>query len=111
MSNRVRTVLEMRKQQNLGAAQVGEIYDALIKGGYHFQTKDEEVARQSLRNSLAKNTVTFHKLPGGRFGLLSWYPNAKSPKSNTTATTVTGDFEPQPETDTGADEPAPVNPQ
>jgi hypothetical protein len=101
----------MRRQQDLGAAQVAEIYEALIKGGYQFQAKNDEVARQSLRNSLAKNTVTFHKLPNGRFGLLSWYPNAKAPKAGTTTTTVTGDFEPVAETDTGTDEPAPVVPE
>jgi hypothetical protein len=111
LASAVRTILEMRRQQDLGAAQVAEIYEALIKGGYQFQAKNDEVARQSLRNSLAKNTVTFHKLPNGRFGLLSWYPNAKAPKAGTTTTTVTGDFEPVAETDTGTDEPAPVVPE
>ena len=111
LASAVRTVLEMRKQQNLGAAQVGEIYDALIRAAIIFRqrTRRSRVSRCGTHSS--KNTVTFHKLPGGRFGLLSWYPNAKSPKSNTTATTVTGDFEPEAETDTGADEPAPVIPQ
>jgi len=109
LASAVRVILEMRKSQ--GAAQVAEIYDALIKGGYQFQTKNDEVARQSLRNSLAKNTVTFHKLPNGRFGLLSWYPNAKAPKPSATATTVTGDLEPVAETDTGAEEAAPVVPE
>ena len=67
----------MRRQQNLGAASNGEIYSALVAGGYQFNTKSEDVAHASLRNSLAKNTVTFHKLPNGRFGLLSWYPKAQ----------------------------------
>ena len=78
LASAVRTILEMRKQQNLGAATNNEIYDALIQGGYTFNTKTDDVARASLRNSLSKNTVTFHKLPNGRFGMLSWYPNAKS---------------------------------
>jgi hypothetical protein len=70
-----------RRQQNLGAATVNEIFDALTAGGYTFNTKTDDVGRASLRNSLSKNTVTFHKLPNGRFGMLSWYPNAKPTKA------------------------------
>ena len=81
LASAVRTVLEMRKQQNMGAATVNEIFDALTAGGYTFNTKNDDVARASLRNSLAKNTVTFHKLPNSRFGMLSWYPNAKPAKA------------------------------
>jgi len=81
----VRTILEMRRAQNLGAASVNEIYDALIAGGYQFQTRTEDVARNSLRNSLSKNTVTFHKLPNSRFGLLSWYPKAQKSSDGTSA--------------------------
>jgi len=97
LASAVRTILEMRKQQNLGAATVNEIHESLVAGGYQFQTKTEDVARASLRNSLSKNTVTFHKLPNGRFGLLSWYPNAKTPKSSAsssgTAEADLGEFE------------------
>lgn len=77
LASAVRTVLEIRRAQNLGAASVNEIFDALQAGGYQFNTKSDEVAKNSLRNSLAKNTVTFHKLPNGRFGMLSWYPKAQ----------------------------------
>jgi hypothetical protein len=83
LATAVRTILDMRKQQNLGAATINEIFDALTKGGYTFNTKTDDVGRASLRNSLSKNTVTFHKLPNGRFGLLSWYPNAKPTKAAT----------------------------
>ena len=82
LATAVRTILEMRKQQNLGAATVKEIFEALTAGGYTFNTKSDDVAHASLRNSLSKNTVTFHKLPNGRFGMLSWYPNAKPAKSS-----------------------------
>ena len=81
LASAVRTILEMRKAQDLGAATVNEIHEALVAGGYQFQTKSDEVARQSLRNSLSKNTTTFHKLPNSRFGMLSWYPNAKPAKT------------------------------
>lgn len=94
LASAVRTILEMRKQQNLGAATNNEIYDSLITGGFQFQTKSEDVARASLRNSLSKNTTTFHKLPNSRFGLLSWYPNAKPAKAaGGGAAEDLGDFE------------------
>jgi hypothetical protein len=104
LATAVRVILEMRK--DLGAAQVGEIYEALKKGGYQFQTKNEEVARQSLRNSLAKNTVTFHKLPNGRFGLLSWYPNAKPARPVQFAGGGAIPDTPEEEIETAAEEPA-----
>ncbi|MGJ5134907.1 hypothetical protein [Bradyrhizobium oligotrophicum] len=77
LASAVRTILEMRKQRGLGAATNNEIYDALTAGGYEFDTRSEDIARKSLRNSLAKNTALFHKLPNGQFGLLSWYPNVR----------------------------------
>jgi hypothetical protein len=82
LASAVRTILEMRRQQDLGAATNNEIYDALVAGGYQFNTKSEDVARNSLRNSLSKNTTTFHKLPNGRFGMLSWYPSAKPARAS-----------------------------
>lgn len=72
-----REYLEMRKAGNLGPASPREIYDALVQGGFQFETKSEQVALVSLRNNLRKNSRTFHKLPNGQYGLLSWYPNAK----------------------------------
>jgi len=80
LAGSVRTILEMRRAQNLGAATNREIFDALTAGGYEFDTKNDDIAQKSLRNSLAKNTALFHKLPNGQFGLLSWYPNVKKPK-------------------------------
>ncbi len=94
LASAVRTILEMRKQRGLGAAQNNEIYDALKAGGYEFDTKSEDIARKSLRNSLAKNTALFHKLPNGQFGLLSWYPNVKKPKANNQPVEEEDDDEP-----------------
>jgi hypothetical protein len=82
LAGSVRTILEMRRAQNLGAATNREIFDSLTAGGYEFDTKNDDVAQKSLRNSLAKNTALFHKLPNGQFGLLSWYPNVKKPKAS-----------------------------
>lgn len=72
----VREVLEMRKAANLGAAAVGEVYGALVDGGFNFQTANEENAKRNLRISLAKNTNVFHRLPNGKWGLSDWYPVA-----------------------------------
>jgi hypothetical protein len=77
-----REYLEMRKAAGLGPASPREIYDALIQGGYQFETKNEQVALVSLRSNLRKNSRMFHKLPNGQYGLLSWYPNAKPAKAS-----------------------------
>ncbi len=69
--------LQMRKRSNLGAAKVREIYDALIEGGYQFNTKKEDIALVSLRNALSKNTAKFVKLPNGTYGLVEWYDKNK----------------------------------
>jgi hypothetical protein len=81
LASAVRTILEMRNQRNRGAASINEIYDALNAGGFQFNTKSDLVSKNSLRNSLAKNTIAFHKLPNGHFGLLSWYPKVQKSAS------------------------------
>ena len=73
----IRVILEMRRAASNGPATVREIYDTLVLGGFKFETKDEVNAVRGLRQSLTKNSGTFHKLPGGSYGLLEWYPNAK----------------------------------
>src|SRR5438067_1396152 len=69
----VRTILERRGVANLGAASVDAIFAAMRAGGYQFNAKNDTTAKTALATSLAKNTVTFHKLPNGDFGLLEWY--------------------------------------
>jgi hypothetical protein len=82
LATAVRKILEKRSHAGLGAASVSEIYDAMVKGGYRFDAKSAANAKRSLRISLTKNSVTFHKLPNGNYGLLEWYPNAKETKPN-----------------------------
>jgi len=65
--------LEMKKASGLGSASVNEIYAALKSGGYAFDTKNEEYAKNGLRISLRKNKSIFHQLPGGDYGLCVWY--------------------------------------
>jgi hypothetical protein len=105
LATAVRTILEMRKAQNLGAATVKEIFEALTAGGYTFNTKSDDVAHASLRNSLSKNTTTFHKLPNGRFGMLSWYPNARPARAaSSNGGTTDADDITEPETETATEE-------
>jgi hypothetical protein len=81
----VREFLEMRKLQRLGPATPREIYNAITAGGYRFEAKEEHTALVGLRSLLRKRTAFFHKLPNGTYGLTSWYPDAKKPKSATAA--------------------------
>jgi len=78
LATAVREVLERRKRGGLSAATVNEIFEALTDGGYHFNTKNVENAKRGLYQSLTKNSTTFHRLPNGSYGLLEWYPGAKS---------------------------------
>lgn len=81
LARSVRQVLELRKRSGMDPpATAREIYEALLSGGYHFETKNEANALRSLRISLTKNVAVFHKLPNGKFGLVSWYPKVKASK-------------------------------
>jgi hypothetical protein len=77
LATAVRSFLEGR--EHIGPATVDEIYDALIKGGFQFEGKGKDNQKRGLRISLTKNSVTFHKVPNGSYGLLTWYPNANKP--------------------------------
>jgi hypothetical protein len=77
LNTAAREYLEMRRSANLGPATPREVYEALVKGGYAPETKDETNAIISVRATLRKNSSVFHRLPNGTYGLLSWYPNAK----------------------------------
>jgi hypothetical protein len=72
-----REFLEMRKMAGLGPATPREIYEALVKGGYTFESKDDTTALIGVRATIRKNSSIFHRLPNGTYGLLSWYPNAR----------------------------------
>src|SRR5437016_5969573 len=68
----IRSILEKRHQANLGAASVNEIYDAMIAGGYAFQTANDAHAKRGIYSVVGDSQ--FHRLPGGRVGLAAWYP-------------------------------------
>lgn len=80
LSTVVRWILEDRQAADIGPASVSEIYNAMVEGGYRFESDNEENAKRGLRISLTKNSAIFHKLPRGEYGLREWYPAAKDPK-------------------------------
>jgi hypothetical protein len=96
----VRDILNARKAQNLGAASINEIYDAMTAGGYKFDTASVENAKRVLRISLTKNSAVFHKLPNGDYGLREWYPNLKESKPKATNGDAGSEPEAQPADDT-----------
>ena len=69
----VRQYLEKRKAAGLGAATDREIHLGIVSGGYDFGTPSPDLALKNLRISLAKNTATFVRVPGGSWGLHEWY--------------------------------------
>lgn len=75
-STACRLVLERRKALNLGPATVEELFATLKEGGYAYEARDESMAMKSIYNMLTQNTSIFHRLPTGKFGLATWYPNA-----------------------------------
>ncbi len=77
-----REYLEMRKAADLGPATPRDIYAALHKGGFAFDTKNEGNAITGVRNTLRKASQIFHRLPNGEYGLLKWYPNAKAQRQD-----------------------------
>lgn len=78
----MRAYLDMRGPTR-GPATVNEIFDALKLGGFQFDTKSDDNAKRIIRITLTRNTLVFHKLPNGSYGLLAWYPNVKASKVKT----------------------------
>jgi len=75
----VREYLDMKGN----ACTAKEILDALQQGGFNFVPLEwqEKSRLRNLSISIAKNTSSFHRLPNGTFGLLSWYPDIQKKKS------------------------------
>jgi len=77
MAGAARQYFEMRKASGLGASSISEIFQALKKGGFRFDAKNDDYSKNALRIALRKNSVTFHRLPNADFGLLEWYERPK----------------------------------
>jgi len=85
LTTAAREYLEMRKSGGLGPCSPREIFEALRKGGFAFDTKNENNAITGVRNTMRKNSSIFHRLPNGEYGLLAWYPRAKAPRAQADA--------------------------
>lgn len=77
LSSCVRQVLQMRKEANLGPADIEEIYKVMAKGGYPFGAKDQDNAIRGLGVSISKNSALFARLPNAKIGLVEWYPSMR----------------------------------
>lgn len=69
------TAVQLYLERDKQAHSAEDILRALEQGGFDFRALDwgESDRVRILAISLAKNNVTFHKLPNNTFGLRSWY--------------------------------------
>lgn len=81
LSTAMREFLTMRRAKGDGPAAPREIFEALKQGGYKYEAKTDEIALVSIRAMLRKNTPTFTKVGGGRYGLTAWYPEMRRPRT------------------------------
>jgi hypothetical protein len=83
-----REYLELRGR----AVPVEEILQALAKGGFDFEAQKwtEETRLRNLAISLSKNSVIFHKLPNGTYGLVKFYPDVQAEKKQRKTGTANG---------------------
>lgn len=70
-STAARAFLELRGER-LGAATIDEIHEALKRGGYLFDARDDNAAKAALRIALGKD-VQVLRLPNGAYGIAAWY--------------------------------------
>jgi hypothetical protein len=73
-----REYLEMRGR----AVPPEEIVEALTRGGFDFDAQEWKKADRvrNLAISLSKNSVIFHRLPNGTYGLVKFYPDVQAEK-------------------------------
>lgn len=91
LATAVRFILQMRKEADLGPAEIKEIYKRLKEGGYQFDAKDDENAVRGLQVSISKNTALFARLPSGLVGLTEWYGNGKPAKKKKKGAAISGE--------------------
>ena len=65
------------------SAGVDEIFDALCRGGFAFEGKDEGIKKRNLMISLGKNPA-FKKIANGTYGLSSKYRQTRKKENNQT---------------------------
>ena len=60
-----------------------EIADALERGSFDYKAQgwtNKETRVRNLAISMGKNSLVFHRLPNGFYGLVKWYPDLKKKK-------------------------------
>jgi hypothetical protein len=82
LSTCVREFLEMRTTLPVREATLDDIFSALKEGGYDLKASGdkEEDQKRGVAIAIGKNSQTFHRLPTGDYGLISWYPNIRERK-------------------------------
>ncbi len=103
LATAVQEVLDRRKMSGQGSATVNDIYDMLVRGGFHFATKNAENAKRNLYQNLGKNSK-FHKLPNGTYGLTEWYPNVRKGRDGQPADDTNGKIDAKVEAEASQDE-------
>jgi hypothetical protein len=93
LTTAAREYLTMRKAANLGPTSVRDIYENLKKGGYPFETEDDNNAMTGIRQVLRKNSGIFHRLPNGEWGLTGWYERIKESRKQAKTSAVEDDDE------------------
>lgn len=65
------------------AVPLDEVLEALLKGGFDFEAQgwNDAMRLKNLGISMGKNSLIFHRLPNGTWGLTKWYPNIKQKKA------------------------------
>lgn len=75
-----REYLEMRRAAKLGPATPRDVFEALKKGGFVFNSKNETNSITVIRTALSKQSSIFHRLPTGEYGLTKWYDKPRKLK-------------------------------
>lgn len=96
LATAVRIVLEKNREtsgKETAPMSGDDLHSVLVAGGFEFGPRDVENQKRGLQVSLAKNTVTFRRLPQGLWGLAEWYgrpPRIRLRGSDTNGTSATG---------------------
>jgi hypothetical protein len=101
-----RAYLEARGLK-LGATTIDVIFDALQRGGFAFQLRDE-AAKNGLSIALGKDSRIRYLKGNQSYGLWSWYPQAKRDKDRKSSTSSDGSVD-APEDDDANDAEAAVD--
>lgn len=86
-----REYIEMRGE----AVEPDEIVDALERGGFDFDTQGwkKQNRVRNLAIAMSKNSLIFHRLPNGTYGLVKFYPEVEAEKKKKKANADDGAVE------------------